>query len=362
MKALKLLTLFSILTLAGCAEKPKVEKPKVEKPKVEKPKVEKPKAGKPGTDPSDKGDANDKKGGDPQVLARKILELWQKKDLLGLMKLTPVKLTAKQFEDLKPGGRAYEKLTSEKAWRWRAVRDWDGQLRTVRSRKMLGVILAERGGSKSEKRDFDPDGRPTSADKGDLEVRKSLVCLQLVLEDDGWKFDGVFQPDPDFFEKWGALDEQFAKDVNSKVTDFDANNPAKVFQAFITAVKQKDLNRVLKLTSPTYLKNLPQEQRSEPEPDKPGESPSEEKQPTIEEQLRKIVDGYANSYEQIRHWDGRVRQVRLKHEVRVKFGESPDSAFVVELKFINGKWVFEDILSPPKSAFDEWGRIVETED
>jgi hypothetical protein len=257
----------------------------------------------------------------PVQAARQILGLWKTKDIVGLFKYAEEPPPAEATAQLQPGGRIYTQLTDPESWRWQAVTNWDGNLSEVKVREEIGLILMKK-----------------PADDMNSE---RLVCLTLVKSDGQWMFDGVFEPTESYFSDWGEADP--------RGTNSDGAIP-QALQNVTTAFKTKKPDLVRQLSAEEYLADLP-----ELHADPSGSS----QEPTIDEQIRHLASGYGGGYDEIVGWDGTVLESRLRKQAWVKFGENAGEVFVVELKQKLDEWKFEDILSPSRQDYAEWGEVVD---
>lgn len=116
-------------------------------------------------------------------LALKVLQLYRKKDIEGLLALSPDgQPTADVLKSFAPGTSRYNSLFGASSWRWQAVTAWDGELAGVhymRNRQSSSVgeanmALVEFGRSDSE-----------------------VFVVTLVKQDDSWAFDDLHSPGVD---------------------------------------------------------------------------------------------------------------------------------------------------------------------
>jgi hypothetical protein len=268
------------------------------------------------------------------AVAKEVLTLYQQKDFVRMASLSIVPPPAGILEQLKPGGELYKEMTDENDPTWQRVRAFQGELGEVRVEHVVGFVVGQRlrdtGGGKAE-----APHPPTDPADGSAE----LICVTAVREVDGWKFNGVFFPEPDDFQEWGEVES----DSSGAETKTASQEARIVVEEFLAAVKADDLARAQKTASKYALEDLADVRL-------PTGSSDESQLDSMKLDAMTLF-----SKQDLAGWDGKIHETRHQKNARAKFGQDGNESFVLELSHKDGHWKLKDFASPDTADFEQWG-------
>lgn len=235
-------------------------------------------------------------------LSKKFLQLWQKKDLVGAMRLVP-DIPPEVLDQAKPGGEIYQQMLGDTSPLWHAVRDWNGDVE-VRLRRSQALIL--------------PKPKALSAQL----AQGRIVVAEMRWEGGEWKYAGIFVN-----EEARKQDNVYERAEASKAESYSA------LQALAKACRANDVERTTALCT-TGLLEFSQELAARAERGRGSLTDSD--------RIRILVSAVPASiaYDALVDWDGRVlEKSKIQQTALVKFGEfGDDKSWVVELDHDGRGW------------------------
>ncbi len=266
-------------------------------------------------------------------VARQVVEAWQNKNFDALFALTQQEVPEEIRERFQPGGEGYQEMTSEDEFRWRAVRDWDGTFPSVRVHQRMGIIIGKR--------------QRENPDPLSVGPATEMIMVNLVREDGRWKYADMYFPDEEELEFQEYSNRNIVPSGMSKASGDEAD-PVNLLHVLAGAFRDKDLETIKPLVMRELLEDY---QRRVAEA---AENSSVDLSP--DDHLSMLSSWEGGAHQDLMDWDGEILDSRMLKEAWVTIGGEGDEVYVVELLYLDGRWVFSDVLSPLKQDYEHWGQ------